>query len=70
MKSKKKFEECKEDEQQFESEVAKFSLDNLMKELSSNKELIKLTGGKEEGDGDTSGSDSDPSGDNLEEEDL
>lgn len=39
-----------------------------MKELSDNKELMKITSGKE--DGDSSGSDSAPSEDNLDEEEL
>lgn len=38
------------------------------KELSANKELMKLTTGKE--DGESSGSDSAPSEDNLEEEEM
>jgi len=37
--------------------------------LTENKELIKLTEGKEDGGGD-SGSESDPSEDNLEEEEI
>ena len=42
-----------------------------MQELSENKELIKLTSGKEDGEeGESSASDSAPSEDNLEEEDL
>ena len=41
-----------------------------MKELNENKALIKMTSGKEDGEGDSSGSDSAPSEDNLDEEDL
>jgi hypothetical protein len=47
------------------------NVDNLSKELSENKELLKMTEGKEDGDGDgSSASDSDPSEDNLEEEEM
>ena len=38
--------------------------------MNENKELIKLTSGKEEGEDESSGSDSAPSEDNLDEEDL
>lgn len=41
-----------------------------MKELTDNKQLIKMTEGKEEGDGASSGSESDPSEDNLEEDEI
>ena len=41
-----------------------------MKELSDNKDLIRMTSGKEDGEGESSASDSAPSEDNLEEEDL
>lgn len=49
---------------------AKLSLEALQNELRENKDLIKLTEGKEDGDGESSGSDSDPSEDNLEEEEM
>lgn len=41
----------------------------LEEELSKNKKLIQITTGKEDGDG-SSGSDSEPSEDNLEEEEM
>jgi len=43
--------------------------DMLRDELMDNKELIKLTESKEDG-ADSAGSDSDPSEDNLEEEEM
>ena len=47
------------------------NVDSLSKELFENKELLKMTEGKEDGDGDgSSASDSDPSEDNLEEEEM
>ena len=45
-------------------------MEALKNELKENKDLIKMTEGKESGDGDSSGSDSDPSEDNLEEEEM
>ena len=48
-----------------------FNVDSLQKELAENKELIKMTEGKEDADGEgSSGSDSDPSEDNLEEDEM
>ena len=44
--------------------------DNIHKELSDNKQLIKMTEGKEDGEGGSSGSESDPSEDNMEEEEI
>jgi hypothetical protein len=44
--------------------------DAILKELTENKQLIKMTEGKEDGDGGSSGSESDPSEDNLEEEEI
>lgn len=49
------------------------NFDKLNKELNENKELIKMTEGREDdggNDGGSSGSDSDPSEDNLEEEEI
>jgi len=45
-------------------------MESLKNELKDNKDLIKMTEGKEEGDGDSSASDSDPSEDNLEEDEM
>lgn len=46
-------------------------MESLQKELSENKELIKMTEGREDDDErGSSGSDSDPSEDNLEEEEI
>ena len=44
--------------------------DEILKELNDNKQLIKMTEGKEDGDGASSGSESDPSEDNLEEDEI
>ena len=44
--------------------------DAILKELTDNKQLIKMTEGKEDGDGGSSGSESDPSEDNLEEDEI
>jgi hypothetical protein len=44
--------------------------DNIHKELSDNKQLIKMTEGREDGEGGSSGSESDPSEDNMEEEEI
>lgn len=55
-----------------ESELAqkpKFKLADIEQELTSNKKLIEMTAGNEDGDADE-GSDSEPSEDNLDEEDL
>lgn len=51
-----------------EFSLADFKVNDLEKELSSNKELLRKTTGGE--DGESSGSDSEPSADNLEEEDM
>ena len=48
--------------------LASMRVTDFEKELSANKELMKLTTGKE--DGESSGSDSAPSEDNLEEEEM
>lgn len=53
-----------------EIKIEKLNVDSLMKELGENKALIKMTSGPEDGDGESSGSDSAPSEDNLDEEDL
>ena len=44
--------------------------DAILKELTDNKQLIKITEGKEDGEGGSSGSESDPSEDNLEEDEI
>lgn len=44
--------------------------DAILKELTDNKQLIKMTEGKEDGEGGSSGSESDPSEDNLEEDEI
>ena len=41
---------------------------DIEKELTNNKQLLKMTEGRE--DGNSSGSDSEPSADNLEEEEM
>ena len=46
------------------------SYEAIHKELTDNKQLIKMTEGGEEGDGNSSGSESDPSEDNLEEDEI
>ena len=46
----------------------KLNAGDLEKELTQNKELIKMTNGRE--DGASSGSDSEPSVDNLDEEEI
>lgn len=46
------------------------SYEAIHKELSENKQLIKMTEGGKDGDGGSSGSESDPSEDNLEEEEI
>ena len=51
-----------------EFSLADFKVTDLEKELSSNKELLRKTTGRE--DGESSGSDSEPSADNLEEEEM
>ena len=51
-----------------EFSLADFKVNDLEKELSRNKELLRKTTGGE--DGESSGSDSEPSADNLEEEDM
>lgn len=45
------------------------NIDELRNELSDNKDLIKMTESKG-GDGDSAGSDSEPSEDNLEESEM
>lgn len=57
-----------EDEVDEEINLADFSLDNLERELTGNKALIKATAGRD--DGASSASDSEPSADNMEEEEL
>ena len=46
----------------------KLNAGDLEKELTQNKELIKMTNGRE--DGASSGSDSEPSVDNLDDEEI
>jgi hypothetical protein len=48
----------------------KFNVEDLTKELKENKELIKMTSGKEDGEEESSGSDSEPSEDNLDAEEM
>ena len=64
-------------EEEKESEVPpmdqtylELNYDHIHKELSDNKQLIKMTEGKEDGEGGSSGSESDPSEDNMEEEEI
>ena len=72
-KGKKGVEEIKETEGDEEDKVEKtyilFKADDLEAELTQNKQLIKMTSGGEDDDG-SSGSDSEPSADNLEEEEM
>ncbi len=57
--------------EEFSNTYAMINVEMLQKELNENKELIKMTEGKEDGDeGGSSGSDSDPSEDNLEEDEM
>ena len=49
--------------------LADFSCADLERELTGNKELIRKTAGREDGEA-SSASDSEPSADNMEEEDL
>ena len=51
-----------------ESSYKDISAKDLEKELTTNHKLISMTNGRE--DGESSGSDSEPSADNLEEEEL
>jgi len=45
--------------------------ENIHKELNENKQLIKMTEGKEDGEGGgSSGSESDPSEDNMEKDEI
>lgn len=67
VESAKKEDEADEDKEA-QLNLADFSMDNLEKELYGNKELIKKTAGRE--DGASSASDSEPSADNMEEEEL
>ena len=56
----------REDEE--DAEYAKLSALEIERELTDNKKLIAMTSGRE--DGESSGSDSEPSADNLEEEEM
>lgn len=56
--------------QELDQGYLQLNSDAILQELTDNKQLIKMTEGKEEGDGDSSGSESDPSEDNLEEEEM
>lgn len=49
--------------------MADFNIDHIEKELSGNKDLIKRTTGRDNGES-SGGSDSEPSADNMEEEEL
>jgi hypothetical protein len=60
-----KKEEVKDED---EGEYTKFNAIELAQELTKNKKLMQLTTGRD--DGESSGSDSEPSADNLEEEEL
>lgn len=61
----------KEEIEHFAIAPLAINVEALQKELMENKDLIKMTEGKEDGDdGGSSGSDSDPSEDNLEEEEI
>jgi hypothetical protein len=51
-----------------EAEYSKINAHDLEKELAANKKLISMTNGRD--DGESSGSDSEPSADNLEEEEM
>lgn len=51
------------------TKLADFKIDSITQELAANKKLIAMTAGNEDGSGDE-GSDSEPSEDNLEEEEL
>lgn len=55
---------------QLDQTYLQLNSDAILKELTENKQLIKMTEGKEDGDGGSSGSESDPSEDNLEEEEI
>jgi len=55
---------------QMDQTYLQLNTDAILKELTDNKHLIKMTEGKEDGDGGSSGSESDPSEDNLEEEEI
>lgn len=57
-------------EVQLDQAYKELNFESIHKELSENKQLIKMTEGKEDGDGGSSGSESDPSEDNIEEEEL
>ena len=56
------------EEDQDPGEYLKINANDLAQELSKNKKLMALTTGRD--DGESSGSDSEPSADNLEEEEL
>ena len=58
----------KSEEQQEADEYKNLNAVDMAKELSANKQLIKLTTGGENGE--SSGSDSEPSADNLDEEEM
>jgi hypothetical protein len=51
-----------------DGDYLKINANDLEKELTNNKKLIQMTTGHD--DGESSGSDSEPSADNLEEEEL
>ena len=55
---------------QLDQTYLQLNTDAILKELTENKQLIKMTEGKEDGDGGSSGSESDPSEDNLEEDEI
>ena len=72
MKGKKRGVVEEEKEIEASGDYQKLNIDDLQKEISDNKELIKMTegAGDEEEGGIGSGSESDPSEDNLEEEEI
>ena len=57
-----------EEEDEDASDYKKVNVTDLSKELTANKKLIQMTMGRD--DGESSGSDSEPSADNLEEEEM
>jgi hypothetical protein len=63
-----KIEKKEEVKDEDEGEYTKFNAIELAQELTKNKKLMQLTTGRD--DGESSGSDSEPSADNLEEEEL
>lgn len=61
-------EEKKEEPNENDGAYLKINATDLAQELAKNKKLLQLTTGRD--DGESSGSDSEPSADNLEEEEL